>query len=282
MVDIDSETLFNAAAAGVATIAVVHFVLNVDLGYSPVSKYGLATLFLAAVFYVTQRTRDDQLTLLGYGVLVVSGVALFFDAVNTFRVDDALTVVGLLCIAGVLFALRAGLDEDSHFVSEAWARYALAAVAVLAVGVLVVDVVTGGLAYELRPQSQIEYSNSMDADPVVASVVVTNPSPLPERVRTPRYGACAAGNWSAYRAETRPEEPRREVRAHVNVNDGYNEHVFGFGSKTFPVELYLDGVDAESTTFPVRTTDDCPDKKSGSPFVALFEESGDRRGVRPV
>lgn len=282
MVNVDSETLFNGAAAAVATVAVVHFVLNVDLGHSPVSKYGLAVAFLAAVFYVTQRTRDGQLTLLGYGVLVASGVALFFDVVNTFDAGDALTVLGLLCIAGALFALRTGLDEDSHFVSESTARYATAAVAVLAAGVLVVDVVTGGLAYELRPQSEVEYGGDRRGEAVVASVVVANPTPLPERVDAPRYGACAAGNWSAYRRDSRPGEPTREVRAHVNVNDGYDEHVFGFGSETYPVELYLDGVDTEGATFPVRVTDGCPDDDSGAPFVALFEEPRDRPTVHPV
>ncbi len=281
MVDVDSETLFNVAAAAVATIAVVHFVLNVDVGYSPVTKYGLAVAFLAAVFYVTQLTRDDQLTLLGYGVLVVSGVALFLDAVNTFRVDDALTVVGLLVIAGVLFALRAGLDERSHFVSESAARYALVAVCVLVAGVLVVDVVTGGLAYELQPRGEVTYGTD-DGEPVVASVTVTNPTPLPERVDVPQYDVCTAGNWSTYRAETRPEEPAREVRAHVNVNDGYNEHVFGFGSKTYSMHLYLNGVDARGETFPVRVTDGCPDDEAGAPFVALFEASEDRSGVRAV
>jgi len=86
MVDIDSETLFNAAAALVATIAVVMFVTSVDLGYSPVSEAALVVTFLAAgVFAITQRSEDYQLILFGYAVVVTALLARFFRSGGDVR-----------------------------------------------------------------------------------------------------------------------------------------------------------------------------------------------------
>lgn len=282
MVDIDSETLFNGAAAVVSTIAVLFFVLNVDFGYSPVSKIALVTLFLAGVFAVTQRTPDHQLTFLGYGVMVTVGVALFFDVVNTFDVGNALTVGGLLAIAGLLFSLRMRLDEDNHFVTGAGATYAFGVVAVLAVSVLVVDVVTGGLAYELQPESEVEYADAGREEARIASVLVTNPTPFPERVEAPDYRVCTAGDWSAFEPPSDPGERREPVRAHANVRDGYGEFVFGYGTKAYPVTLHIEGADVRGETFPVRTTSACPDEDAGPPYLALFEARGDRPYGRPA
>ena len=279
MVDVDSETLFNVAAAIISTIAALMFVLNVDLGYSPVSKIALVLLFLAVVFAVAQRTDDRQLTVLGYGVVVTSAVALLFDVAETFRVEDALTVLGLLAVAGLLFFLRTRLGEDEHLVSGRQASRLLGAVAVLAAAVLVVDVVTGGLAYELRPESQIEYPDSAVENREqlrIATVVATNPTPFPERVEAPRYEVCAAGNWSAYRPPSGEGEPERRVHVHANVEDGYNEHVFGFGQKAYPVTLHVQATNVEGESFPVRTTDECPGEETGEPYVALFEAPEDR------
>lgn len=282
MVDIDSETLFNGAAAVVSTIAVLFFIANVDLGHSPVSEIALVVLFLAGVFAVTQRTRERQLLVLGYGVVVVSGVALFFDVVNVFDAGDEVTVLGLLGIAVLLFYLRTRLGEDHRFVTGRRATYAVGVVAVLTAAVLVVDVATGGLAYELQPESEVEYPDSQRAEMRVASLVVTNPTPLPERVEAPNYEACAAGNWSAFRPSPERDERPRDVEAHVSVQDGYNDHVFGYGTKTYPVELYLDGANLRGETFPVRTTAECPDEETGSPYVALFEVSENRPRAHPV
>jgi hypothetical protein len=282
MVDVDSETLFNAAAAAVATIAVVQFVLNVDLGYSPVSEVALAVGFLAGVFAITQRTDDRQQTVLGYGVVVVSGVALFFDVMGTFGVDDGVTVLGLLVIAGVLFGLRTRLDDESRFVDGRRATYAFGVVAGLAVAILLVDVVTGGLAYELQPASEVELSDSRRDEVRVASVVATNPTPFPERVEAPEYRACAAGDWSAFRPPSEPGEPDREVRVGVHVQDGYNEHVFGFGTKRYPLVLNHGAANTSGETFPVRVTEACPDEGTGAPYVALFPASERRPYAQPV
>lgn len=282
MVDINSETLFNGAAAIVSTIAVLFFILSVDGSYSPVSKISLVLLFLAGVFAITQRTDDHQLTVLGYGVIVTSSVALFFDTVNAFGADNALTALGLLGIAALLFSLRTRLDEDNHFVTGTRATYALGVVAVFAVSVLVADVATGGLAYELQPENEIEYADSQREQVRVASVTVTNPTPFPERVRTPNYGACTAGNWSAFSPPSDPDERERTVRANANVQDGYNEYVFGYGTKTYPVELYLEGANLRGETFPVRRTSACPDGETGSPYIALFEAPDDRLYGHPV
>lgn len=282
MVDIDSETLFNGAAAVVSTVAVLFFVFNVDLGLSPVSKVGLVVAFLALVFVITQRTDDYQLTVLGYGVIVTSAVGLFFELTNTFDAGEALTVAGLLVIAAVLFSLNRFLDEENHFVSGERARNVLGVVVVLVAVVLVVDVATGGLTYELRPQSQIEFDDAQYDEQVVATIVVTNPTPFPERVDEPNYQVCTAGNWSAYRRETPPEEPTREVRAHVYTRVGYNDHVMGYSTRTYPVELNVNGANFEGASFPVRRTETCPDDETGPPYIAIFESSERDRFGRPV
>lgn len=63
-----------------------------------------------------------------------------------------------------------------------------------AVTVLVADVATGGLAYELQPGNEIEYADARREQVRVASVTVTDPTSFPERVRTPNDGACTARN----------------------------------------------------------------------------------------
>jgi len=284
MVTVDSETLFNAAAALVATIAVLVFVLNVDLGHSPVSEVAVVVLFLAGVFALTQRTDDDQQVLLGYGVIVTSVVALFFEVVSTFGVGDAGTALGLLVLAAVLFGLRSRLDGTSRFVTGRQALYVLVAVAVLTAGVLAVDVTTGGPTYDLRTADEVTASANDDRrdELRVGSVAVTNPTPLPERVETPAYAVCAAGNWSAYVPSHEDPERPESVHVNLNVDDGYDEHVMGFGSKRYPVTLYLDGSDLGGESFPVEVTASCPDAESGSPYLAIYERSdGDQFG-RPV
>lgn len=283
MVDIDSKTLFNGAAAIVATIAVVVFVLNVEFGYSPVSKVALVVLFLSGIFALTQRTADQQLTLLGYGVIVTSGIALFFDIVNTFDSGNTVTVVGLLAIAAILFGLRTRLDDDNRFVTGRQALAAVGVLAVLTVLILSVDVVTGGLAYELQLQDDVTAPDSRHGELRVGSVQVTNPTPLPERVEAPTYAACTAGDWSSYRRD--PPEPGEEpppVRANLNVQDGYNEHVLSFGSRTYPVVLYLDGTDLGGDSVPVERTESCPETETGSPYLAVYEAPTDRPRGRPV
>ena len=276
MVDLDSETLFNGAAAIVATVAALIFIVDVEFGYSPVSKVGLVLAFLAAIFHIAQRTADRQLTVLGYGVIVTSGVALFFEVTSTFDVGNTLLVLGLLAIAALLFGLRTRLGEDHRFVTGTVARNLLVVVAVLAAGVLLVDVATGGLSYELRPETHVPVAEEPYDETHIASLLVTNPTPFPERVETPRYGACTAGNWSAFRPESEPGEPPRAVRVDINVQSGYNDHVFGFGARTYPVEVYLDGSNLGGETFRVRTTSECPDDGTGPPYIALFEAPEDR------
>ncbi|MCU4801533.1 hypothetical protein OB920_14225 [Halobacteria archaeon HArc-gm2] len=277
MVDIDSETLFNGAAAAVATIAVLVFVLNVELGYSPVSEVALVAAFLSGVFALTQRSDDYQLVLFGYAVVVVSAVILFFDVVGTFDLGDGLTVLGLLVLAGLLFGLRTRLDADGQFVSGRLATYAFGALVALAVVVLAVDVVTGGLAYELQHDATVEVDGADRHQIELGSITATNPTPLPERVEAPRYEACPAGNWSAYAPPSPQGEPERDVHVSLYVDDGYNEHVLGFDSKSYPVTLDVNGANLSGAQFPVERTDECPTAEDGEPYVALFEVSDEDR-----
>lgn len=279
MVDIDSETLFNGAAAAVATIAVLFFILNVEFSYSPVSKYALVVGFLAGIFALTQRTTDAQLTLFGYGVIVASVVALFFETINTFEATSTITVLGLLVIAGILFSVRLVLDEDNRFVSGTQATYAFSAVGVVAVGVLLIDITTGGLAYELQPAAEVEYTGDREDGATVGRIVVSNPTPLPERVQAPAFEVCAAGNWSQYRRQTDETDPERVVEIHAHVEDGYNEFVFGFGQKAYPIRFHLDGPLLRGTTFPVQVTDRCPNDATGRPYVALYQRPDGRFGT---
>lgn len=281
MLNVDSETLFNTAAAVVTVIAVAVFVLSVEFPYSPVSRLLLVVVFLAGVFALTQRTDDGQLTLLGYGVVVTSVVVLFFETVSTFSAGDTVTVLGLLGIAAVLFGARRSLDEENHFVSGRRATVALGVVAALAVAVLAVDVATGGLAYELRTAEAVEVPETQRDEARVGTLVVENPTPLPERVETPEYGVCAAGNWSRYRPDPDGERPRPPVHTGLNVQDGYDEHVTSFGTKRYPVVLYLDGERLAGEQFPVRRTDGCPDGETGEPYLAVFESPPEGR-LTPV
>lgn len=271
----DSETLFNTAAAAVATIAVVLFIIDHQFPLSPVSKSVLVFAFVAGVFAVSQATDDDQLTLLGYGVIVVATVALVFDMTSQFNVETPLQVGGLLALAGGFFGLRTRLEDGSRFVSGARGKQLFAAVAVLAVAVLTVDVVTGGLAYELQSQNEVEFSGDREAGARLGSVVVSNPGPFPEQVELPRYDVCTAGDWSAYRPESGGES--RPVDAHLNVQHGYGDHVFGFGERRYTaiVRVFADGVGGES--FLVERTDRCPDDESGDPYIALFERDQNTR-----
>ncbi|WP_336023932.1 hypothetical protein [Halobellus salinisoli] len=276
MVALDSETLFNGAAAVLTTIAVLFFVFNVDLGTSPVTKILLAVGFLAGIFAISQRTDDRQLTLLSYGVVVVSVVGVFFNLVNTFDLGSSVTVLGLLLLAAALFVLRTRFDGGNRLLTGTQATYLFGALSAIVAVVLVVDVVSGGLAYELQVENQVEITDSPREDLRVASIVVDNPTPFPERVETPHYAVCAAGDWSEYRHPGEPErEERPPVRAHLNVQDGYNEHVMGFDSKTYPVTLYLDAANTTGESFPVERTEACPDDESGSPYIAIYEDPND-------
>lgn len=277
MVDIDSETLFNTAAAVVTTIAVLFFTFNVEFPYSPVSKLLLVVVLLAGVFAITQAATDPQLTILGYGVIVTSVIGVFFHVVGTFDAGDAVTVFGLLVIAAILFGLRTRFDESNYLVSSDVAKQAFAVVVVIAVVVVAVDVATGGLTYELQLQPEVEYPDGDRAPVSIGSVVVRNPTPLPEEVDTPTYQVCTAGNWSQYRPESDVDEPEHDVRADVHVDDGYNEHVFGYSVKRYPLRLHIRGMNLHGESFPVQTTSECPDDETGAPYLAFFEHSGETR-----
>lgn len=282
MLDLDSETLFNAAAAVITTVAVGIFTLNVDLGYSPVSKILLVVCFLTGIFALTQRTAEHQLTLLGYGVVVVSLLVLFFETVDTFDLGDAVTVLGLLAIAVVLFGSRFVLDADNRFVTGRQATYALGVVVVVTVIVLMADVATGGLAYELRLANEVTVPESDREQMRVGSLVVTNPTPLPERVDWPRFAVCTAGNWSAYRPTTDEQDERPPIHVDLHVATGYGDHVTSYGSATYPAELHLRGKGIGGETFPVERTDRCPVSDTGKPYIAVFESGSDRLSARPV
>ncbi|SFR64903.1 hypothetical protein [Halogeometricum limi] len=274
MASITTDTLFNAAAAIIGTIAVLMFVFTLQYPYSPVSKYGLVLAFFAAILYVGQRTSDPQVTLLGYGVMVTTLVGLFFDVANTFGAGDLVVILGLLVLATLLYVLPKR-DARRQILSDAHARNLFAAVAVVAVLVLVADVATGTLAYELQPASEVAFEGDYDRgdELVVATMQVSNPGPFPERVESPRYHVCAAGNWTPYQRQGEPGEQPRPVRLNAHVDDGYNEFVFGGGQRSFPVRLHTDAVNVSGETIPVEVTQSCPDRTTGEPTIALFPDT---------
>lgn len=268
--DIDSETLFNGAAAAVSTVAVIIFIVDHQFPYSPVSKVLLVAAFLGGVFALTQTSDDDQLTLLGYGVVVVSTFALFLDLTSRFNVETPLQVLALLALAMALFGLRMRLGDRSRFVSGTRAKQAFAGLVVLAALVLTVDVVTGGLAYELQTQSEVEISGDREPAGQIGSLVISNPGPFPERVDVPRYGVCTAGDWGAYQPTTSDGEAR-PVDAHLRIDRTYGEHVFGFGEKRYSAVVQVRAANVTGEQFLVQRTEDCPAGESGDPYLAVFE-----------
>jgi hypothetical protein len=280
MFDVDSETLFTAAAAGVSTIAVSIFTLNVELGYSPVSKLLIVGCFLTGVFALTQRTHDRQLTIFGYGVIVVSAVVVFFETVSTFDLGDAVTVVGLLAIATALFLARYALDADNHLVTGQRATYALGLVTAVTVGVLLTDIVTGGLAYELRLNDNTTVSQEHERLPV-GSLTATNPTPLPEAVDAPQFQSCTVGNWTAYRPP-RDEPERHAVESDIHVDSGYNEHILSYSEQSYPVLLHLRAENITGEPISIMRATECPATDTGAPRVAVFEANTDLPTARPV
>lgn len=271
MVDIDSETVFNVGAGVLATVAALSFLVNVDLGQSPATTWLVVVAFISGVFALTQRTDDRQVIAVGYGVAVVTGVGLLLELVNTFSVGDIAIVFGLLMLAAALFTLRTRLDERAHLVDGRRATLAFGALATLAALVVVVDVATGAVAYELQPASEIQVSEERRDEIRVATIVASNPTPLPERVEAPQYGACAAGDWSEYRLSRDKGGPEEEVRLNLVVEDGYGEHVMSFSTRRFPATLRVVAANVSGETFPVRLTEECPDESTGEPYVALYE-----------
>lgn len=276
----DSETLFNTAAAAVAVVAVVLFVLDHQFPYSPVSKAMVVLAFCGGVFALSQQTDDSQLTVLCYGVVVVSVVALVLDTTSQFDVGTTLQVLLLLALALALFGLRTRLDGQNRFVSGTRAKQLFAALAVLAVVVVTVDVVTGGLAYELQTQQDVRISGDREPGAQLGSVVVTNPGPFPEKVDVPKYSVCTAGNWSAYRPQGDGES--RPVDAFLRVDYDYGGHVFGFGEQRYPAVVQIHAANVTGEQFSVRQTERCPDDESGEPYLAVFERSKDRPYATPV
>lgn len=273
--NIDSETLFNAAAAAVSTIAVIIFIIDHQFPYSPASKVLLVAAFLGGVFAITQSTSDDQLTLLGYAVIVVSSFALFLDLTSQFNVETTGQVLVLLGLAMVLFGLRMQLGDRSRFVTGARAKQLFAALVVLAAVILTIDVVTGGLAYELQTQPQVEITGEREPAGQIGTLVISNPGPFPERVDAPQYSVCTAGNWSAYQPTVGDGE-RRPVDAYLRIDRTYGEHVFSFGEKRYAAVVQFHAANVTGEQFSVQRTDGCPDDDTGEPYLAVFERSENR------
>lgn len=276
MVDVDSETLFDAAAAFVTTVAIGVFVVNVDWPHSPVSKLLLVLAVLAGVFAVTQRTDDEHLRLLGYAAIVVSALVVFFDVVGSFDLGDGAATVGLFGLAAVLFWLRTRLGESSRFVSGRVATIAFGSLAIIAAIVLVVDLATGAVVADLRAAPQVQFAGDRETASAVGTVVVENPTPLPEQVELPRIGACAAGNWSAYRRIDDGEAHPVDVEA--NARHGYGDLVWSYGQRSYPVGLHVGGENLAGKTFSVERTSTCPDDTEGTPYIALYEIESPRYG----
>lgn len=276
MVSVDSELLFDVAAAAITATAVLVFAFAVDLGGSPATEQALLVAFLGGVFAVTQRSEDRRRVLAGYGVVVVGALAVLTDAVNALSLGSTATVLGLLALAGALFGLRGRLDEDGRLVSGRTATRAFAVLAALAAAVVVVDVVTGGLAYELQPGSTVEVRGEPVATGTAGTLVADNPTPLPQSAEPPAYGACAAGNWSAHEfvpdGEERAPEP---VRADARVYDRYDSYVPSFGQQRYAVEVRVDGVSVDRLTVPVEVADACPDDEEGDPYLVLYAVDDD-------
>lgn len=283
MAPIDSDTVLNVGAAVTAVIAVGMFVLNVDLGFSPVTDVGLVVAFLMGVFALTQRADEYQVTALGYGVIIVSALILYSDLVSTFLSEEVWTVAGLLAIAAGLFALRTAADSTGHLVASDHATYAFTAVALIVGLVLAVDVVTGGLVYELQPAAEIQYNteNPREDEARLGTLVARNPTPLPEPVTAPEFEACTAGNWSQYRLNPENEENPPPIRAHVSADDGYDEYVFGYAQREFRVKLHLRGIRSSEASFQVKKRTSCPDDSTGDPYLVVYRGDSDRHGITP-
>lgn len=251
------------------TVAIGEFVVTVDWPHSPVSKFLLVIAVLAGVFAVSQRTADATTRLLGYAVVVVSALVVFFDAVGTFNLGDAVATVGLFVLAIVRYGLRTRLGDPSRFVSGRVATPALGALAALAAVVLVVDVATGAIAVELQVAPQVQFESDGETVTAAGAAVVSNPSPLPEEVHTPRIGACAAGNWSAYQRVV--DGKSRPVDMHASVRHSYGDVVRGGGECSYPVRLHVGARNVAGESFPVQRTGTCPDDDEGQPYVALYE-----------
>ena len=276
MADIDAETVFNWATGTLATAGVLFFLFNVESGLSPVSVGLLVAAFVLGIVALTQRTDDAELRTVGYAVAVVSGVGLFVKLANTFDAGSAVVTVGLLALAAALFGLRTRLDETGGLVDDRRATLLFGAVAALALLVVVGDVATGGLQYELRTAGEIQVPETREAEVEVGVLVATNPTPLPERVEPPRYRACAAGDWSEYREGGEGGEPPEEVRLHLDVEGGYDDHVAGFGERRYPVRLHIGARNVTGAEFAVRVRERCPDDESGAAYVAVFPAEGPR------
>jgi len=278
MVSVDSELLFDAAAAAITVVAVLVFAFNVDLGGSPLAEQALLVAFLAGVFAVTQRSGDRRRVVAGYAVVVVGALALVVDAVTAFSLGPTATVLALLALAGALFGLRGRLGADGTLVSGRTATRALVALAVLAAAVLLVDVVTGGLAYELRLQETVELRGEDVAGGAAGTLLAANPTPLPEPVDAPRYRACAAGNWSAYELGGEEERPGDRVRADADVGGAYDDQVDPFDRRRYPVEIRVIGVSMDGVAVPVEVAAECPEADDdGDPYVVVFAVDGDPR-----
>ncbi|MFC7177181.1 hypothetical protein [Halosegnis marinus] len=279
--DLDSETLFDVAAGAIAAVAVLFFMFSVDTGLSPVTTVAAVLAFAGGVFAVSQRDDDRTLMLVGYAVVVVTVVGLVARVVGVFRAGSAAVVAALLVVALAIFLLRERLDEDGRLATPGRARAVFAVLLVLAVAVVAVDVGTGGLTYDLDAESEVTVPTGDERHGrlTVATLVASNPTPLPERVEAPQYNACTAGDWSAYRFETEPGEPTREAQVRAYVDDGYNEHVLSFGERRFPVELNVNGRNVSGETFPVEVASECPDNTSGDPYVVLFPDPDTPRRI---
>jgi hypothetical protein len=278
MVRFDSDTVFNGAAALLATIAVGYFIFTVEFPYSPVSKIALVLAFLAGILALIHRRREYQTAVFGYAVMVIGVLLLFFDVIGIFDLPDGLTVLGLLVLAGVLFGVRSLLDESGQILSTERATGLFGVLAGLAILILVVDLASGGIAYELQTGGAVEFTEQPHRDMVIGQLAATNPTPLPERVEAPEYSACAAGNWSEYRRPGDENEPRRPATLRVHVDDGYNDHVLGYGMKSYPLQLHSNAVNLSGTTMEIEQTDTCPVEETGPPYIAVFQtpENSDR------
>lgn len=267
----DFDPLFDAAAAGVSGVAVVVFLADLGFLHSPVSRWLLVVAYVAGVFAVSQATTNDRLTLWGYVVLVLSTVALLLAVTGTLAVGLTGRAIVLFVLALVLFDLSERVGTFGRIVSGRRATQAFAVLAVLAAIVVTADVVSGGLAHELRTEQEIHVVAGSETAPValLGEIVVTNPGPLPQRVDIPRYSVCPAGNWSAYRPETANGETR-PVDVHLQADGYYGEYVPGFGEHRYAAVLLLDAENVDGEWFPVQRTGRCPDDESGDPYLAVF------------
>jgi hypothetical protein len=267
----DADAVFGAVAVGISGGAAGLLLTDAGVVHSPVSRATLVVTHFVGLIALSQATNDDRLTLWAYVAIVVSAVAVVLEVTDTVAIATLGGALVLFLLTIALFDIAARFGAPGRFVSGPRVKQLFVAVVVLAAVVVTVDVVSGGLAYELRTGEEAHVAAGSDAAPVafLGEIAVTNSGPFPQRVSIPEYDVCPAGNWSAYRPKTGDGETL-PVTAHLEADGYYGEYVSGFEQQRYAAILLLGAENVDGKSFPIERTDRCPDEDDAEPYLAVF------------